>query len=158
MKPVVLYAEDDENDALLCQRAFENSRLPIDLRIVRDGAWVIGWLAGIADYSDRSKFPIPSVIITDSKMPLKGGLDVLKWVRGHAQFAHIPVVLHYGSIFVQDLAAFDKLRVSACIEKHSNYSELIRVAAEMLRNPNTPFPKLEETELNAFQQRTSACL
>jgi CheY-like chemotaxis protein len=132
MKPVVLYGEDDANDTLLVERAFERSALQIDLRIVRDGACIIGWLMGMAEYADRSRFPIPDLIITDSKMPLKGGLDVLRWMRTKPEFKHIPVILHYGSIFMQDLGAFRDLGVVACIEKESKAPELMECVRKVL--------------------------
>jgi CheY-like chemotaxis protein len=132
MKPVVLYGEDDANDTLLCERAFERSGLPVDLRIVRDGACVIGWLMGMAEYADRATFPIPDLIITDSKMPLRGGLDVLRWMRSKPEFKHIPVILHYGSVFMQDLGVFRELGVIACIEKKAGCPELIECVRDVL--------------------------
>src|SRR4051812_8060591 len=123
MKPLVLYAEDDSNDALLCEHAFEISNLPIDLRIVDDGACLISWLCGEGEYADRSKFPLPTLIITDSKMPLRGGLEVLRFVRTHPELRDLPVVLYYGSIFFQDLGVFEELSVTACIEKDSRCRE-----------------------------------
>jgi CheY-like chemotaxis protein len=132
MKPIVLYGEDDANDTLLCERAFERAALPIDLRIVRDGACIIGWLMGIGEYADRANFPLPDLIITDSKMPLKGGIDVLRWMRNKAEFKNLPVILHYGSVFMQDLGAFRDLGVIECVEKKSGCPELIECVREVL--------------------------
>jgi CheY-like chemotaxis protein len=132
MKPVVLYGEDDANDTLLVEHAFERSGLQIDLRIVRDGACIIGWLMGIGEYADRKRFPIPELIITDSKMPLKGGLDVLRWMCSKPEFKTIPVILHYGSVFMQDLATFRDLGVIACIEKKTKAHELIECVRTVL--------------------------
>lgn len=133
MKPVVLYAEDDSNDVLLCQRALEHSGLPIDLRTVDDGAVIISWLLGHGIFSDRVAYPLPTLIVTDSKMPIKGGLDVLKCVRSHDELKNIPVILHYGSIFPQDLGVFTALGVKACVEKHSNCRDLVGVVADILK-------------------------
>ncbi|MGZ5508601.1 MAG: response regulator, partial [Limisphaerales bacterium] len=108
MKPLVLYAEDDSNDALLCARAFELSNLPIDLRTVDDGVRLISWLLGEGEYADRSKYPLPTLIITDSKMPLRGGLDVLRFVRAHPELRDTPVILYYGSIFFRDLGVLEE--------------------------------------------------
>ncbi len=132
MKPLVLYAEDDSNDALLCEHAFELSNLPIDLRIVDDGAHLISWLRGEGDYADRAKFPLPRLVITDSKMPLKGGLDVLRCVRTYPELHDIPVVLYYGSIFFQDLGVFGELGVNACIEKDFHCRELVQTVGDLL--------------------------
>jgi len=133
MKPVVLYAEDDSNDVLMCQRAFKSSGLSIDFRFVGDGACAISWLLGHGHYGNRVAFPLPSLVITDSKMPVKGGLDVLRFMRGHAEFKDIPVVLYYGSHFMQDLGIFQKLGVAACIEKKLGCDELTQTVGELLR-------------------------
>lgn len=132
MRPLVLYGEDDANDTLLCERAFERSGLPIDLRVVHDGACIIGWLTGIGEYANRNKFPLPDLIVTDSKMPLKSGLEVLRWIRSIPDFKKIPVILHYGSAFMQDLGIFRDLGVIACIEKKLGCPELIECVRNVL--------------------------
>jgi CheY-like chemotaxis protein len=142
MKPVVLYGEDDANDTLLCQRAFERSGVDIDLRTVHDGACIVGWLMGMAEYADRRAFPIPDLIITDSKMPVKGGADVLRWMRTRPEFKHIPVILHYGSVFSQDLGLFRDLGVSECIEKKSGCADLVDCVRRML--PRRQLPQLRQ--------------
>jgi CheY-like chemotaxis protein len=67
-------------------------------------------------------------------MPVRGGLDVLRCVRGQAELKDIPVVLYYGSNFMQDQGIFQKLGVAACIEKKLGCDELTQTVGELLRH------------------------
>jgi CheY-like chemotaxis protein len=48
------------------------------------------------------------------------------------EFKTIPVILHYGSVFMQDLATFRDLGVIACIEKKTKAHELIECVRTVL--------------------------
>lgn len=89
----ILLAEDDSNDALIFQIAFRRATLPHKLHIVHDGQEAMDWLNGKEDYGDRQKFPRPDVVITDLKMPRKGGFDLLRWMQSEKEFQEILAVV-----------------------------------------------------------------
>ena len=55
----VLLCEDDADDVLLTQIAFEKARLANPLQIVRDGEEAITYLKGEGRFADRTRFPLP---------------------------------------------------------------------------------------------------
>ena len=79
-KPV-LYADDDENDQFLMERAFEVLGLDQPLMLVSDGKLAVDYLAGREPYANRSLHPIPTLVLLDLSMPGKSGFDVLQWIR-----------------------------------------------------------------------------
>jgi CheY-like chemotaxis protein len=89
----ILLAEDDENDFLLMKLAFEKAGVGEYFRRVRDGEEVIRYLKGDQGFSDRQEFPLPSLLLLDLKMPLKSGIEVLNWIRTHAQFKTMVVTV-----------------------------------------------------------------
>lgn len=89
----VLYAEDEENDAFLMQRAFRQLAIPNPLEIVADGKLAVEYLLGTGAYSDRHQHPMPCLVLLDLNMPGKSGLDVLKWLRAHPPISTLPVVV-----------------------------------------------------------------
>ena len=79
---VVLYAEDDENDAFLLANAFKRVGIPHRLVVVDDGRAAIDYLAGEGEYADRAQHPLPRLVLLDLKMPAVTGLEVLQWIKG----------------------------------------------------------------------------
>lgn len=89
----ILYAEDDENDAFLMERAFEKLKLPHSLHVVCDGRLAVAYLSGIAPFTNRTEHPLPSLMFLDLSMPGKTGLDVLQWILTQPFLSAMPVIV-----------------------------------------------------------------
>ena len=37
--------------------------------------------------SDRSRYPLPTIVLLDIKMPLVDGYEVLRWIRAHPELS-----------------------------------------------------------------------
>jgi CheY-like chemotaxis protein len=84
----VLYAEDDENDALLLQLAFERLAVPNPVRVVLDGAAAIEYLQG-----NPEQCPAPCLVLTDLKMPRLNGFELLEWMQTQPHIRSLPAVV-----------------------------------------------------------------
>ena len=93
----ILIAEDEEDDALLLQHAFEKAASEVPLHIVQNGKQVLDYLKGDFPFDDRSAHPMPSLLLLDLKMPLMDGFEVLEWLRAHPEFRRLVVVVFSGS-------------------------------------------------------------
>ncbi len=89
----VLLAEDDPDDILLTQIAFEKARLANPLQVVRDGEEAIEYLKGDGQYANRLLFPVPILLLLDLKMPRANGFQVLEWLRKQSEFSRLPVAI-----------------------------------------------------------------
>ena len=89
----ILMVEDDPNDIMLTQRAFMQASLVNPLRIVRDGEEAINYLGGREPYADRSRYPLPSLVLLDLKLPKKSGLEVLEFLRAQPSLEQTPVIV-----------------------------------------------------------------
>jgi len=89
----VLLAEDDANDILLIQRAFQKTNIANPLRVVRDGEEAVAYLSGQAPYADRDRHPMPVLLLLDLKLPRKSGFEVLQWLRQQSRLKRLPVVV-----------------------------------------------------------------
>lgn len=58
-KPVILLAEDREDDVLLVRKAFESALMDCQLQVVRDGEEAISYLSGEGKFGNRAEFPFP---------------------------------------------------------------------------------------------------
>lgn len=89
----ILLAKDNEDYALLFQRALKTARIQANLLIVRDGKEAVDYLAGAEPYADRTKHPFPRLVLLDLKMPRMDGFEVLSAVRQRLGFTRLPVIV-----------------------------------------------------------------
>src|SRR4051794_15702703 len=76
----ILLVEDDDNDVFFLTYAFESAGIVNPVVVVKDGQEAIDYLAGTGRYSDRGIYPLPCLVLLDLKLPVRPGLDVLRWV------------------------------------------------------------------------------
>jgi CheY-like chemotaxis protein len=93
MSQVILYVEDDDNDAFFVKRAFEQAGISQRLVIVEDGKAAIAYIGGTGAYTDRKQHPPPCLVLLDLKMSGISGIEVLKWIRTTPSFCALPVVV-----------------------------------------------------------------
>lgn len=124
-KIVVLYAEDEPTDVMLVRRAIRKAQLPVELLSVSDGRYLINWLSGAPPFDDRRAYPIPELIITDLKMPLTHGFEVLRWIYHSREFYNIPLVVFSTSDFPSDMENSVRLGALAYFRKTHCCSNLI---------------------------------
>src|SRR5262245_40153012 len=99
----ILLIEDDENDAFFIQYAFEVASITNSLKIVVDGQQAIDYLAGSGKFTDRAKFPFPCLVLLDLKLPVKMGMDVLKWIHQQPSMRNLLVLILTSSSNIEDI-------------------------------------------------------
>jgi CheY-like chemotaxis protein len=92
----ILLIEDEASDAELLCRGFEKANVLNPIVHLRDGDAALGYLAGAGIYADRTKFPLPALILLDLKLPGMTGLQLLQWMRVQSEVRRIPVVVLTG--------------------------------------------------------------
>ncbi len=120
----ILLVEDDENDVLLMKRAFKKIFPTNPLHIARNGREAVEYLTGKGDYSDRTKFPFPELIITDIKMPGMTGLELLQWITDNKQHRVIPTVVLSSSKLETDVITAYDLGANTYLQKPSQIGGL----------------------------------
>src|ERR1041385_5631437 len=100
---VTLLVEDDENDVFFFKHAMKEVNWTGSLQVARDGDEAIAYLEGTGTYADRRRYPVPDLVVLDLKLPMKPGLEVLKWFRQHAPESTVPVVVFTSSTSDADL-------------------------------------------------------
>jgi DNA-binding response OmpR family regulator len=126
MRQIILYAEDQADDAIIFKMAFKRATLPQSVFIVDDGQAAIDWLGGKDQYGDRSKYPLPDILILDLKMPKKSGFDVLQWVRTEGHFQTLPVIILSSSDEESDVQKAYGLGATTYFVKSASYQDVIQ--------------------------------
>jgi CheY-like chemotaxis protein len=93
MTDTILLVEDSSDDVFFMERAMKAAGFSTPLQIAKDGKSALDYLSGINGYGDRQKFPLPSLVLLDLKLPHVLGLDVLKWIRSQSDLQVLPVIV-----------------------------------------------------------------
>lgn len=126
---VWLLVEDDENDFILLKRALQRADPTAKLRWVKDGNEAKEYLLGQNQYHDRSVFPVPSVVLSDLKMPRCSGLELVQWVRQQPAFRPLPFIMFSASDQPADVGLAYQDGANWYLAKPSTFDTLV----EMLR-------------------------
>jgi CheY-like chemotaxis protein len=120
---VILHVEDDPNDILFLKRAVKKAEIVNPIQIASDGQQAIDYLQGSGQFGDRNRFPLPSLVLLDLKLPRVMGLDVLRWIRKKFGTDLVVVILS-ASGEEQDIAAAYGLGANAFLIKPSEAARL----------------------------------
>jgi CheY-like chemotaxis protein len=129
-----LLVEDDENDAVLLQRALKRIDPDAKLQWLQDGDAAKDYLLGENHFSDRSAFPMPFVILSDLKMPRCSGLELVQWIRQDSRFRHIPFVMFSSSDQQSDVALAYQDGANWYLAKPPTFAGLIEMLARLAEN------------------------
>jgi DNA-binding response OmpR family regulator len=123
--PTILLVEDNETDIILIKRAFRKSYIANPLQVVKTFQAAKDYILGKNEFSDRTIYPTPVMILLDLKLPDGSGLDFLKWKNEKANYKRIPVIVLTGSQNDEDINKAYDLGANSYIVKPVNFGRLI---------------------------------
>lgn len=132
----VLIVEDDFDDALILKTALKREGMENSVQVVSSGLEAMDYICAKGKFADRSKFPFPSVVFTDLKMPRMGGFEVLEWLRNHPDTAGIPVIILTSSRMDKEIRRAYQMGANAYLVKPSSIEDLqkmVKTAFEFWR-------------------------
>jgi len=142
---VMLVAEDDPADADLLRIAMRRAGVTNRMFFVKDGEQAIDYLRGKGEFADREKYPFPTILLTDLKMPRRTGLELLDWLRQHPDCKVLPTVLMSGSALPNDIHTAYGFGAKSYFAKPSSLDEL----TELMKVLNQYWSATELPEINA---------
>jgi CheY-like chemotaxis protein len=124
---VVLIVEDYEDDAKLLEMLLTNVGITNPLRKVFSAEQAIAYLQGGPPYWDRTRYPIPSIIFLDLKLPGIDGFDFLRWVRTNPQFQGAFIVVFSATGDLASVQAAYALGANSFLVKPCREADLINL-------------------------------
>ena len=121
-KPVILYAEDDQDDFEILKDALLQQTDQFNLVRAHNGTEVISYL------NNQS----PGLIVLDLNMPVMDGKQTLKWLKEHADHKKIPVMIFTTSSREEDLKLCKSYECTF-FRKPTLYRDLLHVVQIMLQ-------------------------
>jgi len=122
----ILYVDDDENDVVLLQFASEAAGMKDCFRTVTSGPQAMEYLQGYGPFADRSRFPLPDILLLDLRMPRMNGFELLQWVRSQPHLLGTVTIFFTASAHPDDVVRACELGANAFVQKPSTQAELIR--------------------------------
>ena len=137
----ILLVEDNPDDVLLFQRAALKAALANPVQVVGDGEAAIAYLAGQPPYADRSRHPLPCMVLLDLKLPRRSGHEVLEWLRTQPALRRMPVVILTTSCEASDINRAYDGGANSYLVKPFSFDGLL----EMVRCLHTYWIQLNES-------------
>ena len=128
---VILLAEDSSDDTMLIQAAFKRAGFDNPFVLVANGEEAIAYLKGEGQYTNRSEFPIPSLLLLDLKMPRMDGFEVLKWIREHPEWRCLPVIVLTTSYQGSDINRAYDLGANSFLTKPPDFQEYVSAVKQV---------------------------
>jgi CheY-like chemotaxis protein len=121
----ILLVEDDANDVLLVQRAFQRTRGGVPILVTPNGVEAIKYLGGEPPYNDRATHPFPDIILLDLNMPKMGGLELLSWIRSQPNMKRLPVIVLTSSVQEADAMKAYEAGANSFVVKPNDFNQLV---------------------------------
>jgi CheY-like chemotaxis protein len=118
----VLLVEDSEDDLFFFRRLFAKAGLTMPLAVAMDGQKAIDHLQRSIDPALPERPPVPRLVFLDLKLPLKGGFEVLQWIRSRPEFAEMFVVVLSSSAEARDVTQAFALGAQGYLVKYPEAS------------------------------------
>jgi len=119
--PIILMAEDDEDDYLLTLEAFKEIGIKNQLRRVRDGEELMSYLKKNGVSADSEDCPRPSLILLDLNMPKMDGREALSQIKADPDLRGIPVTILTTSDATSDIIGTYQSGSNSFIQKAARF-------------------------------------
>lgn len=129
----ILMADDDPEDRLLAEDAFEEAHLANNLRFVEDGEELMDYLCQRNQYSNPGSAPRPGLILLDLNMPRKDGREALAEIRANPDLCRIPIVVLTTSKAEEDILRTYSLGVNSFITKPVTFDGLVEIVRTLAK-------------------------
>lgn len=113
----ILLVEDNPDHAELVKRNLEEFQVANQISHVEDGEAALDYMKGRGQYSDRTKYPRPDLILLDLRLPRIDGLEVLREIKSDKTMNLIPVVILTTSDGERDMAMAYEYHANSYVTK-----------------------------------------
>lgn len=125
--PLVLLAEDDQDDKELIMLAFKKLPSKYILHIADNGQEALDYLQKLSNQK------LPCLIVLDLNMPVLDGYQTLKALNRKQEFRSIPKVIFTTSDSQEDRARCLSSGATDYLVKPSHMNEIVKTVETMLR-------------------------
>jgi CheY-like chemotaxis protein len=115
--PTLLLVEDEPNSVFFFEHAMKKHGMTNPLHVANDGREALDYLEGAGGFADRTKYPLPALVILDLKLPRATGFEVLQQIRQRSETRSLIVLMLTSSASEADVAKAYALGANAYLVK-----------------------------------------
>ena len=119
-----LLVDDNKHDVRIVKRAWRKNKISSPLMVVPHGQACLDYLRHEGKYSDEEKYPRPSIILMDIRMPIMDGIECLAAIKADPQLQLIPVIMLTTSKEDADRVRSYKLGCNTFVQKPVDFDKL----------------------------------
>jgi len=120
-----MLADDDEDDRLFFEEAFEEVKIKYRITTFNDGEQLMEHL-----YDEEN--PLPDIIFLDLNMPRKSGIECLKEIRANERLKRISVAIYSTSSSEQDIEDTFVSGANVYIKKPNDFNMLKKILSDVV--------------------------
>jgi len=121
-KPILL-VDDDEEDRMLIQEAFDEIGAPDVVHYEANGEDALSYL-------ERSAEALPNLIVLDLNMPRMNGTQTLRHLKSDERYKHITVIIYSTSVNPMERETCLSLGAHSYVVKPTLYQESLATVAQ----------------------------
>lgn len=128
MRPTPLHimlADDDEDDRLFFEEAFEEVKIKYRISTFNDGEQLM-------EHLYDAENPLPDIIFLDLNMPRKSGIECLKEIRADERLKRISVAIYSTSSSEQDIEDTFVSGANVYIKKPNDFNMLKKILSDVV--------------------------
>lgn len=128
----VLVVDDSEQDLILLRAAFETVGLDGGLRWAKDAEQARAYFLGQPPFDDRSKNPIPSLVLLDIQLTKDDGFTVLSWLRSqNADWRRVPVIMLTTTQQRSEISRAYDMGANSFLTKPTGFEDLCKMVEDL---------------------------
>lgn len=130
-RPNFLVVENDPNDAFFIRRALAPAGAA---HVCKNPEEARAYLSGSGSFQDRTKYPLPELILTDLRMDQHCGLKFVQWLRNQpSPLRETNIVILTGSANATEYAAAEKIGAQQVLCKPTSLDDLKNLVSGLVR-------------------------
>src|SRR6185369_637535 len=146
----ILVVDDEDDQMERTLQAVRQLGIPYEARRARDGFEALDYLYGRGRFHERSRHPLPHVVLLDLGMAPVDGLQVLRRIKHAEYLRHIPIVMLCESGHERERAINEAVQAAASVTKPRATEELRDLLGEwvpwtqsIVPGPSYQLPRME---------------
>lgn len=120
----IILTEDDDDDRMIFQEAFEAVKLKHTLQLFEDGT-------GLLEYLDNTE-ELPHIIFLDLNMPVKTGLECLREIRSNSRLRDVAIAIYSTSGNDSTIEETFIAGANIYIRKTKDFASLKKILADII--------------------------